>query len=121
MTSFERVTPVLRIFDEEKAREFYEGFLGFDVAFAHRFEPETPIYMGLTLGEVYLHLSEHHGDASPGAHIRISMDDVKSFCAELNEKGYKYARPDVEGPMPWGGFEMTIADPFGNRVTFAGS
>lgn len=118
MTRFERMTPVLRSFDEAKAREFYEDFLGFDVAFAHRFEPETPLYMGLSLGDVHLHLSEHHGDAAPGAHVRIFMDDVKSFCEALNAKGYKYARPHVEGPMPWGGYQMTIADPFGNRVTF---
>lgn len=31
--------PILRIFDEAKAREFYVGFLGFTVDWKHRFEP----------------------------------------------------------------------------------
>ena len=62
MAKVDNVTPVLRIFDEEKARDFYVGFLGFEIAFEHRFEPNTPIYMGLSLGDVHLHLSEHHGD-----------------------------------------------------------
>ena len=118
MVSFDRVTPVLRIFDEEKAREFYIDFLGFEVGFEHRFEENTPIYMGLMQGDAYLHLSEHHGDVSPGSHIRFAVNDVKGFCETLNAKDYKYARPQVEGPMPWGGYQMTIADPFGNRVSF---
>lgn len=117
--SFERVTPVLRIFDEAKAREFYIDFLGFELAFAHRFEEGDPVYMGLSLGDCHLHLSEHFGDASPGAHIRFAMDKVAPFCEALNAKGYAFARPQVEGPMPWGGYQMTIPDPFGNRLTFA--
>ena len=119
MVQFQRATPILRIFDEEKARDFYIGFLGFEVGFEHRFEENTPLYMGLSHGDCFLHLSEHHGDASPGAHIRFTVDDVNAYCKALNDNGYKYSRPQVEGPMPWGGFQMTIADPFGNRVTFA--
>jgi len=30
--------PVLRIFDVEKAKDFYFGFLGFSVDWEHRFE-----------------------------------------------------------------------------------
>ena len=42
---FGRVTPVLRIFSLEKAREFYLDFLGFKVDWEHRFGPDFPIYM----------------------------------------------------------------------------
>lgn len=31
--------PILRIFDQAKAREFYLGFLGFEPEFEHRFGP----------------------------------------------------------------------------------
>jgi hypothetical protein len=37
--------PILRIFDEAKAREFYLGYLGFQVDWEHRFEPGMPLYM----------------------------------------------------------------------------
>ena len=34
---FGKTTPILRIFDEAKAREFYVDFLGFKVDWEHRF------------------------------------------------------------------------------------
>ena len=37
-----RTTPILRIFDEARAREFYVHFLGFKVDWEHRFEPGLP-------------------------------------------------------------------------------
>ncbi len=110
-------TPILRIFDEAKAREFYLGFLGFSVVFEHRFEPVMPLYMGVRRDGCVLHLSEHHGDASPGASMRIEVDDVDALCAELLAKAYKHARPSVAA-MPWGTRDMPIADPFGNRLNF---
>ena len=55
---FASVTPTLRIFDVRKAREFYLDFLGFKIDFEHRFEPDVPLYMGLSLGSAVLHLSE---------------------------------------------------------------
>jgi hypothetical protein len=36
------VIPVPRIFDEDKAREFYVDFLGFAIDWEHRFEAGTP-------------------------------------------------------------------------------
>lgn len=115
---FSAPIPILRIFDEDKARDFYVGFLGFSVDWEHRFAPGTPLYMQLRLGDAVLHLSEHHGDATPGSSVRIMCDDVDAYCAALNAKAYKYARPGVQD-MPWGTRDTTIADPFGNRITFA--
>ena len=115
--SFGPPVPILRIFDEAKAREFYLDFLGFEVVFEHRFEPDTSIYMGIRSGEAVLHLSEHHGDATPGAGVRIACEDVDALCAALNAKRYRNARPGAQD-MPWGTRETTIADPFGNRLTF---
>lgn len=37
------VTPILRIFDEAKAREFYIDYLGFTVDWDHRFGPGMPL------------------------------------------------------------------------------
>lgn len=109
--------PILRSFDEAKAREFYLEFLGFKVDFEHRFEPGTPLYMGVRFGDCVLHISEHHGDATPGSAVRIDVDDVDAYCRVLNEKKYKNARPGVMA-QPWGYRDMSIADPFGNKLIF---
>jgi uncharacterized glyoxalase superfamily protein PhnB len=110
-------TPILRIFDEAKAREFYVDFLGFTVDWEHRFEPSLPLYMQISLGECVLHLTEHHGDCSPGSHLRIPAHDLDSYRSILLAKRYKYSRPSIED-TPWGTRDMTISDPFGNALTF---
>lgn len=109
--------PVLRSFDETKAREFYVDFLGFQIDWEHRFEPGLPLYLQLSQNECLLHLSEHHGDCSPGSAVRIPSDDVAALHQALLAKQYKYARPGVHS-TPWGTLEMSIGDPFGNRLTF---
>ncbi|WP_313704526.1 glyoxalase superfamily protein [Massilia sp.] len=114
------VTPILRIFDEAKAREFYVDFLGFEVDWEHRFEPGFPLYLQVSHGACVLHLSEHHGDCCPGAALRIEVDDVDAYQAELAAKNYGYARPGVDD-TPWGSREMSIKDPFGNRLVFTGA
>jgi catechol 2,3-dioxygenase-like lactoylglutathione lyase family enzyme len=110
-------TPILRIFDEAKAREFYVDFLGFKVDWEHRFEPGAPIYMQVSRDDCVLHLSEHHGDATPGSGLRIETADLDALHGDLTAKRYKYARPGIEN-MPWGTRDMSIKDPFGNRLTF---
>ncbi|HVZ33943.1 MAG TPA: glyoxalase superfamily protein [Polyangiaceae bacterium] len=116
--SLGKVTPVLRIFDEAKALEFYVGFMGFELAWKHRLEAGSPVYLAVRRGECELHLTEHHGDCSPGATIRIETRELDAFHAELAAKHYAYARPGIE-TMPWGSREMSIRDPFFNRITFA--
>jgi uncharacterized glyoxalase superfamily protein PhnB len=114
---FGQTTPILRIFDHDKAREFYVDFLGFTVDWEHRFAPDLPLYLQVSSGACVLHLSEHHGDATPGSAIRIETAGLDAFQAELNAKQYRYARPGIED-MPWGTRDMSITDPFGNRLTF---
>ena len=114
--NFGRTTPILRIFDEAKAREFYVDFLGFKVDWEHRFEPGLPFYMQVSKDDCVLHLSEHHGDCSPGAAVRIETSDLDGFHTELMSKGYKHARPGVE-QTPWGTRELSVRDAFGNRLT----
>ncbi len=114
---FGSMIPILRSFDETLAKAFYLEFLEFELLFEHRFEPTAPLYMGVTRGACVIHLSEHYGDASPGASLRIEMVDVDSFCRHLNEKKTNHARPGVE-EQPWGYREMAINDPFGNRLIF---
>jgi hypothetical protein len=115
--SFNRAIPVLRIFDVIKADEFYQGFLGFTVDWEHRFDPGAPLYRQISRGDLILHLSEHHGDATPGSRVRIMMNGVEAFQRELSTKGYRYMRPGLE-MMPWGTLETGVIDPFGNTIRF---
>lgn len=108
--------PILRSFSEEKAREFYVEFLGFTVEWEHRFEPDMPLYMEIRRGGLVLHLSEHHGDASPGSTIIVPVEDIDALHAELSARHYRYARPGII-EQPWAR-EMTVTDPFGNRIRF---
>jgi len=112
-----KTTPILRIFDEGKAKAFYLDFLGFRIDFEHRFEDEAPLYLGISRGTCAVHLSEHHGDCCPGAAVRIETDDLNSYHRELAGKQYKYNRPGIH-EMPWGSRDMTVIDPFGNKLTF---
>ncbi|MGW8390649.1 glyoxalase superfamily protein [Pseudoduganella sp. HUAS MS19] len=114
---FGKTTPILRIFDEAKAREFYVDFLGFEIDWEHRFEAGLPLYLQVSRDNCVLHLSEHHGDCSPGAAMRIETKVLEAFHKQLTAKEYRYARPMIE-EMPWGSRDMSIQDPFGNRLTF---
>jgi uncharacterized glyoxalase superfamily protein PhnB len=117
-SQFTRTIPTLRIFDTVKAMEFYVGFLGFKVDFEHRFEPDLPLFMQISLGEVILYLSEHHGDCAPGAKVTIETSGLADYHANLIAKKYGYARPGLV-EQPWGATSMTIADPFFNRIEFS--
>jgi catechol 2,3-dioxygenase-like lactoylglutathione lyase family enzyme len=113
-----RAIPILRIFDEAKAREFYQGFLGFAVDWEHRFEPGLPLYMQVSRGGLVLHLSEHHGDATPGATALVqTREGLAAYRDELIAKDYKFARPGLE-IAPWNARVMEVGDPFGNRLRF---
>ncbi|MDH0648919.1 VOC family protein [Pseudomonas sp. GD03858] len=112
----EKAIPILRMFDEVKAREFYLGFLGFSVEFEHRFEADLPLYLGLSRDGLQIHLSEHHGDASPGTTIFVPMQNIELFRDELIAKRYGFGRPDIV-EQDWGRL-LEVYDPFGNRIRF---
>jgi catechol 2,3-dioxygenase-like lactoylglutathione lyase family enzyme len=114
---FLRTIPILRIFDIEKAKEFYCGFLGFKVDWEHRFEPGMPVYMQVSRGDLQVHLSEHHGDGSPGVHVFVEMSGVEEFHREVTAKGYRSLRPGLNDEF-YGARSMNVIDPFGNRIGF---
>lgn len=114
--AFERIFPILRMFDEAKPREFYIDFLGFEVDWEHRFGENFPLYMQISRAGMGLHLSGHHGDATPGSNIFVTMHGVHAFQRELAAKDYRFMKPGVE-ELPWGDV-MEVTDPFGNRIRF---
>jgi len=110
--------PILRSFDEAKAKEFYCDFLGFEVVFEHRFGDNFPLYMEVRRGDCVVHLSEHHGDACPGASLRIETPRLEAYIDSLRAKDYRHAKPGKPELQPWGLYEIKIGDPFGNRLIF---
>nr|WP_199536918.1 glyoxalase superfamily protein [Phaeobacter piscinae] len=113
---FTGCSPILRFFDEAKAREFYCDFLGFRVAFEHRHTADLPLYMAVQRAGLQLHLSEHHNDASPGSNAFIPTTNLRALHRELSDREYSFNHPTLE-KLPWG-LQMQVHDPFGNRLRF---
>ncbi len=55
--AFQKTIPICRIFDEEKAKVFFVGFLGFTVDWEHHFEDNTPAYLQVSRDGLVLHLT----------------------------------------------------------------
>jgi hypothetical protein len=116
---FSETSPIFRIFDEAKAKEFYAGFLGFQWDWEHRFGDNFPLYAQVSRAGLTVHLSGHHGDASPGATAFVRMTGIAAYRDELIKRDYTYMKPGIE-EMPWGRV-MAVIDPFGNTIRFCES
>lgn len=112
------ITPVFRIFDVTKAKEFYIDWLGFTQDWEHRFGENFPLYMSVSKEAITIHLSEHHGDACPGSKIMINYPNLQEYCNLLNAKDYRYFKPSIY-EAHWGSYIMEVTDPFGNKIMFS--
>ncbi len=108
--------PILRTFPGDEARRFYVDFLGFTVDWEHRFEPGMPLYQQVSRAGCVLHLSEHHGDATPGSAVRIEIPDAQRLQRQLLESPVYPLRIGLDR-QPWGD-DLAVPDPFGNRIIF---
>jgi len=120
MPVFLGVVPALRMFDPPKTLEFYVDFLGFKIDWEHRFSSDLPLYLQISMKDIVLHLSEHYGDATPGAKVFIHMKGIAKFQAALSAKKYRFAKPGLVGE-PYGATTMTVYDPASNRLVFSES
>jgi ribosomal-protein-alanine N-acetyltransferase len=107
--------PILRIFDEARAREFYVDWLGLGVDWEHRFDDGWPLYMQVSRDSLVLHLSEHSGDGTPGTIVYVTAHDVVGLHAELTAKPYRFLSPGL-GEGATGGPCLELLDPFGNTL-----
>ncbi len=110
------MVPVLRVFDHAIARSFYCDHLGFTWQWEHRFEPDLPVYAEVSLDGRALHLSEHHGDATPGAGVMITVPDLRDLPSRVARAGAPELPPGHRAERLW--LTMLVTDPFGNRLTF---
>ncbi len=111
--------PIIRIFDEAKAKDFYMEFLGMSLDWEHRFEAGFPIYMQVSKGDLVFHLSEHSGDCTPGSKTFVNTDDLEGLHEEVTSRGYRYSHPEIT-TAPWGDQIFEVVDPFSNRILFNG-
>ena len=110
-----RSAPVFRSFDAKKARGLLRGLAWLRVGReSHRFNAGAPLYAFLRLGAFHLHLSEHHGDATPGSTAIVYVEGLAEWHQRLAP--YPNMNPELEA-LPWG-VEMVVTDPFGNRLRF---
>lgn len=107
--------PIIRIFDAGQAHAFYCDYLGFRTDWEHRPEDHHPLYAQVSRGDVRLHLSEHHGDGSPGIGVLLTTPDVRALHAELQSKDSPL-NPEVESEER--GLTLAVIDPFHNRLVF---
>jgi hypothetical protein len=114
--AFEQAVPIVRIFDVAKAQEFYLGFLGFSVDWEHRYGENFPLYTQVSRAGLRLHLSEHAGYATPGGNMVVYMKGIRAFQKELIGKDYRYMTPGLEDEGTR--LEVTVTDPFQNRIRF---
>ena len=117
MFELQQAIPMLRSFDEARTKDFYVGFLGFRIDWENRLEPGSPLYMQVSRGGVRFHISEHHGDGTPGAAVFILITGLAAYHAEISAKGYRYMRPGIVD-TPWNTWMMQVVDPSGNRLNF---
>ena len=113
-----KVIPILRIFDYKKTVEFYIDWLGFTIDWEDR-RPNIPIYLQVSKEDIQLHLSEHHGDCSPGAKLFIECCNggLYKYHQSLIAKNYTYNKPGLE-KAEWNAITMEVTDPFSNRLMF---
>jgi catechol 2,3-dioxygenase-like lactoylglutathione lyase family enzyme len=110
-----KTIPVFRIFDVEKALGFYIEWLGFKEDWREQFDPNSPFYIQISKENLTIHLSEHHGDGTPGSRIFVVCDGLEDFYQSL--KPYKYYRPSI-CLEEWNAKSMSVTDPFGNTLIF---
>jgi catechol 2,3-dioxygenase-like lactoylglutathione lyase family enzyme len=112
------VIPVFRIYDYEKSIKFYVDWLGFKIDWQD-IPQDGPLYMQISLDDIVLQLSGHHGDCSPGAKVMADKKDLKAFHEMIIAKDYKYMRPGLE-QAPWDRncLLLTVIDPAYNKIEF---
>ena len=102
-------TPILFAVDATASAAWYAK-LGFETEFTHRFDDQSPLFVGIVSGDARIMLSEHLGDAPRHGLVYVSVDDLDAAAAALGVPA------EVQ---EWGIREAHAVDPGGNRVRIA--
>ncbi|PZG27469.1 glyoxalase [Spongiactinospora gelatinilytica] len=111
----------LPVADQDRAKDFYVGTLGFDVVADQRMGPVRWLQVAPKGAQTAFTLAAAEQGFTPGSSrgIMLQTTDLDADCARLAEAGAA-----VEGPadQPWGR-QATVTDPDGNAfiLTAAGA
>ena len=112
--------PILRMLDEAEGRAFYVDYLGFEVDWECRFNPDAPVFMQVRLGDAHIHLDGHATEDSPRSQVNIPVLGLQNYCDLLIAKGADYPKPCIEDVRYVGRpTDMNVEDPFGNLLIFS--
>lgn len=110
------VVPLLRMIDWTSTRRFYVEFLKASVDWIDEAGDHTPRYVAVTLASgARLHLSEHHGDGTPGASLLVTVSDLDDQLAALTAADFGASPAIAQSRL---GRSITVHDPMGNRIIF---
>lgn len=105
--------PVFKISSERLAREHYVDCLGFTIDWIYQ-QRNHPVYLQIRKDKLVLHLTEHEGDAEPGAVVMVHVSGIDQFYLELRSRlpaGKLVFVSHTEASTT-----LQIADPFGNQL-----
>ncbi|MBT3603969.1 MAG: hypothetical protein HN521_12985 [Candidatus Latescibacteria bacterium] len=111
-----RAIPVLRIGNYEEAVSYYVDYLGFRINFEWRHHANFPIYMGISKGDLALHLTEHEGDVHFGTGTLMDVDNISLLYKDLLNRKPKMTEELIN--QPWKKTELHLRDPFENLLIF---
>ena len=113
-----RAIPNLLVQDLDAAREFYAGFLGFDVAMD---EPGFARFASPSNRTAQITVADAN---TPGldrgvreAHVSIEVEDVDALHAEALRRGLEIVYPLTD--EPWGIRRFFVRDPDGTVINVA--
>ena len=106
-------TPSFKIGSYESAVDHYVDWLGFNLDWEWRAEPDQPVIMAISRDGLSLFLNEG-GDGPSATTLRASVSNLRSLADEWNEKRpgsvEVFLEPPYEIPTAY------IRDPFGNML-----
>ncbi|BCY11630.1 VOC family protein [Actinoplanes sp. L3-i22] len=110
----------LPVRDQERARDFYVGTLGFELVRQNEMGPAQQwVQVAPKGGQTSITLVTWFDTMPPGSlqGLVLHTDDLDAEVADLTGKGV--AVPDGVQDAPWGRFAV-FADPDGNRLVLRG-
>ncbi|TDD64277.1 glyoxalase [Actinomadura darangshiensis] len=103
--------------DQDAAKDFYAGKLGFEVVMDRATGPMRWLQLAPKGAETSIVLANHLPGLAPGSTggLMLETADLDADCERLRDAGV-----DVDGPqdLPWGR-QATLTDPDGNGIVLA--
>lgn len=113
------VIPVCRVFDYDKAIDFYVNWMGFKIEWEER-PDDGPFQIRLSLREISLHLVEMRDEGNLGTWAIITgFKNLVPYRKITSLKPSAYKMPVLKKvPREPNTLSMTVVDPFFNRIEF---